>query len=218
MCLALKSQHFLRGINYMNYREMKKIILDLPFDTMTQVYDNGEQAILLYRPSTLSERFKNYDVNTNFQIFLKIGNDKPFRPNHLRLLIDLKLRSRELPELRDDLLLAFDKIFYGEEPLLAIEPLTNVRFTQYINPLDITAILAQLFIIEQDIGYGTRSTFNPPSLYIHGWIRTFIDSEQEIDQIVYRICRNTPPAVKYTCQDNRNHPKYNPNAEYLWYV
>lgn len=218
MCLALKSQHFLRGINYMNYREMKKIILDLPFDTMTQVYDNGEQAILLYRPSTLSERFKNYDVNTNFQIFLKIGNDKPFRPNHLRLLIDLKLRSRELPELRDDLLLVFDKIFYGEEPLLAIEPLTNVRFTQYINPLDITAILAQLFIIEQDIGYGTRSTFNPPSLYIHGWIRTFIDSEQEIDQIVYRICRNTPPAVKYTCQDNRNHPKYNPNAEYLWYV
>lgn len=120
MCLALKSQHFLRGINYMNYREMKKIILDLPFDTMTQVYDNGEQAILLYRPSTLSERFKNYDVNTNFQIFLKIGNDKPFRPNHLRLLIDLKLRSRELPELRDDLLLVFDKIFYGEEPLLAI--------------------------------------------------------------------------------------------------
>lgn len=202
----------------MNYREMKKIILDLPFDTMTQVYDNGEQAILLYRPSTLSKRFKNYDVNTNFQIFLKIGNDKPFRPNHLRLLIDLKLRSREIPQLREELLLAFDKIFYGEEPLLAIEPLANVRFTQYINPLDITAILAQLFIIEQDIGYGTRSTFNPPSLYIHGWIRTFIDSEQEIDQIVYRICRNTPPAVKYTCQDNQNHPKYNPNAEYLWYV
>ncbi len=202
----------------MNYREMKEIILDLPFDTMTQVYDNGEQAILLYRPSTLSERFKNYDVNTNFQIFLKIGNDTPFRPNHLRLLIDLKLRSREIPQLREELLLAFDKIFYGEEPLLAIEPLANVRFTQYINPLDITAILAQLFIIEQDIGYGTRSTFNPPSLYIHGWIRTFIDSEQEIDQIVYRICRNTPPAVKYTCQDNQNHPKYNPNAEYLWYV
>lgn len=202
----------------MNYREMKEIILDLPFDTMTQVYDNGEQAILLYRPSTLSERFKNYDVNTNFQIFLKIGNDKPFRPNHLRLLIDLKLRSREIPQLREELLLAFDKIFYGKEPLLAIEPLANVRFTQYINPLDITAILAQLFIIEQDIGYGTRSTFNPPSLYIHGWIRTFIDSEQEIDQIVYRICRNTPPAVKYTCQDNQNHPKYNPNAEYLWYV
>lgn len=202
----------------MTYDEMKKIVLDLPFDTMTKVYDNGKQAILIYRPSTLSERFKNYNVNTNFQIFLKIGNDKPFRPNHLRLLIDLKLRAREIPQSKKALLIAFDKIFYGEEPLIAIKPLTHIRFTQYINPIDITAILAQLFIIEQDIGYGGKSTFDPPSLYIHGWIRTFIDTEQEIDQIVYRICRNNPPAVKYTCQDNKKHRKYNPNTQLLWYT
>lgn len=201
----------------MTYNDMKDFVIALPFDTMTEVYSNGKQSILIYRPSTLSERFKNYDVNTNFQVFLKIGDDKPFRPNHLRLLIDLKLRSRELPQAKEELLIAFDKIFYGADPLEAIEPLTHIRFTQYINPIDITAILAQLFIIEQNIGYGEKSTFDPPSLYIHGWIRTFIISEQEIDQIIYRICRNTPPAVKYTCQDNKKHPKYNPNAEYLWY-
>lgn len=201
----------------MNYNNMVQIVLDLPFDTMTEIYNNGEQSILLYRPSKLSKRFKDYNINTNFQIFLKIGNDKPFRPNHLRLLIDLKLRSRELPETKEVLLFAFDKIFYGEEPLQAIEPLANIHFTQYINPIDITAILAQLFIIEQNIGYGGKSNFEPPSLYIHGWIRTFIESEQEIDQIVYRICRNTPPAVKYTCQDNKNHPRYNPTPNALWY-
>lgn len=202
----------------MTYDEMKEIVLDLSFDTMTEVYNNGEQAILIYRPSTLSERFKNYVVNTNFQIFLRIGDNKPFRPNHLRLLIDLKLRARELSQSKEELLIAFDKIFYGVNPLDAIKPLTHIPFTQYINPIDITAILAQLFIIEQDIGYGGKSTFDPPSLYIQGWIRTFISSEQEIDQIIYRICRNTPPAVKYTCQDNKNHPKYNTNAECLWYI
>lgn len=202
----------------MTYNRMRDIVLNLPFDTMTEVYNNEKQTILIYRPSTLSERFKKYDVNKNFQIFLKIGDDKPFRPNHLRLLIDLKLRARELPQATEELLIAFDKIFYGEEPLVAIKPLTLIHFTQYINPIDITAILAQLFIIEQDIGYGSKSTFDPPSLYIHGWIRTFIESNQEIDQIVYRICRNTPPAVKYTCQDNKNHPKYNPNATLLWYT
>ena len=202
----------------MTYDEMKEIVLDLSFDTMTEVYNNGEQAILIYRPSTLSERFKNYDVNTNFQIFLRIGDNKPFRPNHLRLLIDLKLRARELSQSKEELLIAFDKIFYGVNPLDAIKPLTHIPFTQYINPIDITAILAQLFIIEQDIGYGGKSTFDPPSLYIQGWIRTFISSEQEIDQIIYRICRNPPPAVKYTCQDNNNHPKYNTNAECLWYI
>lgn len=159
-----------------------------------------------------------YITNYNFQIFLKIGDDKPFKPNHLRLLIDLKLRAREIPQSRIELLTAFDKIFYGAEPLKAISPLTHINFTQYINPIDITAVLAQLFIIEQNIGYGNKSTFNPPSLYIHGWIRTFIASDQEIDQIVYRICRNTPPTVKYTCQDNKNHPEYNPNAKLLWYI
>lgn len=79
---------------------MKQMILDLPFDTMTKVYSNGEHSILVYRPSQLSQRFKDYDVNKNFQIFLQIGNNKPFRPNHLRLLIDLKLRSRELPQVK----------------------------------------------------------------------------------------------------------------------
>ena len=202
----------------MKYDDMLNFVLKLPFDTMTEVYNNGKQSILIFRPSTLPNRFKDYDVNKNFQIFLKIGNDKPFRPNHLRLLIDLKLRARELPQCRKELLIAFDKIFYGVEPLEAIQPLNNIHFTQYINPIDITAVLAQLFIIEQNIGYGNKSTFNPPALYIHGWIRTFIASDQEIDQIVYRICRNTPPAVKYTCQNNKNHSKYNPDAELLWYL
>lgn len=152
----------------MTYGKMKEIVLDLPFDTMTEVYTSGKQSILIYRPSTLSKRFKNYNVYTDFQIFLKIGNSKAFRPNHLRLLIDLKLRVREIPQAKEKLLIAFDKIFYGEEPLDAIEPLTYFHFTQYIDPIDITAILAQLFIIEQDIGYGNKSTFNPPSLYLHG--------------------------------------------------
>ena len=74
----------------MTYDEMKEIVLDLSFDTMTEVYNNGEQAILIYRPSTLSEIFKNYEVNTNFLIFLRIFYFIPFRPNLLRLLIDLK--------------------------------------------------------------------------------------------------------------------------------
>lgn len=147
---------------------MLHFVLKLPFDTMTEVYNNGEQSILIFCPSTLPKRFKDYDVNKNFQIFLKIRDEKPLRPNHLRLLIDLKLRAKELPQYKEKLLVAFDKIFYGNEPLDAIQALDNIHFTQYINPIDITAVLAQMFIIEQNIGYGNKSTFNPPVLYIHG--------------------------------------------------
>lgn len=201
----------------MTYNEMLEIIDNLPFDQMTEVYFNGSQSISVFRPSTLSQRFINYNVKTNFQVFLTIGNNRPFRPNHLRLLIDLKLRAREYPEHNNKLLLSFDKIFYGSDPIKAISGIMHIPYLQYINPIDITAVLAQLFIIEQNIGYGRKSTFAPPSLYIQGWIRTFIDADQEIDQIVYRISRNTPPAVKYTCEDNKNHKNYTPSAQPLWY-
>jgi len=201
----------------MVYEKMLKIVVDLTFDQMTEVYSTDSYSVLILRPSKLSERFKKYDVNTNFQIFLKIGDAEPFRPNHLRMLIDLKLSAREYPKYNVRLLFAFDEIFYGADPIVAVAGLKNIEYTQHIDPLNVTAVLAQLFIIEQTIGYGRKSKFNPPSLYIQGWIRTFIDSEQEIVQIVYRIARNTPPAVKYTCQDNKNHKKYNPSAKSLWY-
>lgn len=201
----------------MTRSELYEKMIDLPFNEMCEIYSIGEQTVSVYRPSHLSSRFKDYDVNTNFQIWLKIGNEKPFKPNHLRLLLDLKLRSRELPESKNLLLKAFDNIFYGMDPIKAISTAKHIRFTQYINPIEITAVLAQLFIVEQDIGYGSKSKYDPPSLYIQGWIRSFINDNQEIDQIVYRIVRNTPPLVKYTCQDDANHRLFNENASPLWY-
>ena len=202
----------------MNYEQQKDNILKLPFDEMILIYSIGKHRIFAYRPSKLSKRFEQYDINTNFQIFLQILDNPPFRPNHLRMLIDLKLRAREIKDSVNDLLIAFDKIFYGDDPINAISKLYSYDFKQFLNPIEITAVLSQLFMIEQNIGYGTRSTFNPPSLYLHGWIRTFISSNQEIDQIVYRIARNTPPAIKYTMQDNLNHRNYNSSRKELWYL
>lgn len=49
------------GSNIKHYREQAQL-------TQVQL---AEQAILIYRPSTLSERFKNYDVNTIFKFFLE---------------------------------------------------------------------------------------------------------------------------------------------------
>ena len=45
----------------MKYDDMLNFVLKLPFDTMTEVYNNSEQSILIFRPSTLPKRFKDYD-------------------------------------------------------------------------------------------------------------------------------------------------------------
>lgn len=201
----------------MNYTELERIIIDLPFDEEKEIYSNKGQTLYVVRPRELSERFKEYDASKNIQIWLKIDGKKPFKPNHFRLLIDLYTRVRECPESKDILLEVFDRIFYGEDPLKLMHLLAPYTYTQAINPIDIEVVLAQLFIAEQNIGFGKKSKYNPRSLYIQGWIRTFINADYEIDQVISGISYNRPPLVGYTKQDDQNHKEYNPNAKPLWY-
>ena len=201
----------------MKYEQLENIIIDLPFEQKKIIYSNNGQTLYIFRPKELTERFSEYDAKKNIQIWLEIDGKKPFKPNHFRLLIDLYTRAREHPDSKDTLLLVFDKIFYGEDPLDVIHLLDEYKYMQSINPLDITVVLAQLFIAEQNIGFGKRSKYNPRSLYIQGWIRTFINADYEIDQVISGISYNRPPLVRYTKQDDKNHKEYNDTVEPLWY-
>lgn len=201
----------------MKYTELEQIIIDLPFDEKKDIYFSNGQTLYVVRPQKLSERFKEYDASKNIQIWLKIDDKKPFKPNHFRLLIDLYTRVRECPDSKDTLLEVFDRIFYGEDPLDIMHMLNTYQFTQVINPTDIAVVLAQLFIAEQNVGFGKKSKYNPRSLYIQGWIRTFINADYEIDQVISGISYNRPPLVGYTKQDDKNHKEYNPDAQPLWY-
>lgn len=202
----------------MYYEDMFSIVEKLPFDTEAEVFSSDTERIYLLRPSVLPRKFSSYNPETNIQIWLEEPGRKAFKPNHLRILIDLKLRMREHPNLKYKFLEAFDKIFYGADPLISIEPLLSYKYTQHIGSLESTAILAQLFIIEQEYGFTGRTKYNPPSLYIQGWIRNFIDSDAEIDILCRRICSFTPPPVKHTCCDDKNHKNYMNSAEPLWYL
>lgn len=102
--------------------------------------------------------------------------------------------------------------------LYAIKPLQKYQYNQHLGSLEATAILAQLFIIEQEYGFNGKSKYNPPSLYIQGWIRSFINSDSEIDILCRRICSFNPPLVKNTCCDDKNHSNYRSNATPLWYL
>lgn len=201
----------------MKYTELEQIIIDLPFDEKKDIYSSNGQTLYVVRPQKLSERFKEYDASKNIQIWLKIDDKKSFKPNHFRLLIDLYTRVRECPDSKDTLLEVFDRIFYGEDPLDVMHMLDTYQFTQAINPTDIAVVLAQLFIAEQNVGFGKKSKYNPRSLYIQGWIRTFINADYEIDQVISGISYNRPPLVGYTKQDDKNHKEYNPDAQPLWY-
>jgi len=201
----------------MKYEEMFEVVRDLRFDSKQSICEEEDFEIIIYRPSKLSKRFKSYDVNKNYQIWLK-HKQREFRPNHLRVMIDLYLRTRSRPELKKDLLLCFDNIFYHNCPEEQIKIFDDEHFEHALNPLRITAYLHQLFIIEQDYCYHRESRYDPPTLFYQGWLRQFMDSPKEIDNLCMSVCRGQPPIEQYTVYENKKHKNYCSEREDLWYL
>lgn len=201
----------------MKYKELFEVVKNLEFDKEKTLCVKNGIELFIYRPSKLSKRFKNYDLKKNFQIWLRKG-EREFRPNHLRILIDLNLRIRARRDLKKILLIIFDNIFYGKDPDEEIKKVEKEKFKHYLNSLRIIANLTQLFIIEQEYCYYKESKFDPPSLFLQGWIREFIDSPKEIDNMCMSVVKGNPPNSYYINKENKKGKGYQSNLEPLWYL
>lgn len=203
----------------MNYVQAFQLIKDMAYDTDITIYRENEYEIYVCRPSELKKRFEKYDASKNFQIWLRDG-DRPFRPNHLRVLIDLNLRVRCRPDLKSELMLAFDRIFYKDDPIEALKEFENEHFDYNLNSINITGVLTQLLLIEQDYGYTSNreSNYDPPSLFLQGWIREFLDSPKEIDNLCMSVCRGQPPMARYTNEENKKSKMHKNTLNPLWYL
>jgi hypothetical protein len=201
----------------MEKQSMFKIVKELEFDKNKVVFKKGDIEIFIFRPSELSARFKGYDPKKNFQIWLRDGT-REFRPNHLRVMIDINLRVRSRPDLKEKLLKAFDNIYYGEDPEKELIELEKEKVEHYLNPIMIIGVLAQLFHIEQEYGYHRESKFEPPNLFLQGWIREFIDSPKEIDNLCMSVAAGQPPKAQYVKLENKKDKKHAPNLKPLWYL
>lgn len=200
--------------------QMIQRVINLPFETYDIILtDNEGVELSIFRPREVPRRLRqNYDPNKNFQIWLKEGNEH-FRPNHLRLIIDLDLRVRSRPDLQEKLAQAFDDIFYGEDPDIVVERFQEDIFEHKLNSLNIIATMMQLFVVEQAINYTSESRFDPPTLFLLGWVRAAICRYKEIDNLCMSIGRFQPPPSRFTEMDNKKkkNRKYNPNRPNLWY-
>lgn len=198
----------------MEYLDLYNKIISLPKGNKMSVLNEDGVEIYILRPT---KTFKAYDINKNFQIFIKEGV-REFRPNHLRVMIDLHLRVISRPDLKDKLLLAFDRIYYRENVLEAIKAIKDEKFAHSLNSLKVIAVLHQLFLMEQELNYNKSSKYDPVTLFYQGWIRQSIDSSKEIDNLVMSICRFQPPATKYTSKENKKNAKFESNLKPLWYL
>jgi hypothetical protein len=198
--------------------EMVRRVIDLPFETHDIILtDNEGVELSVFRPRVVPRRLRqNYDPNKNFQIWLKEVTEH-FRPNHLRLIIDLDLMVRSRPDLQRKLAQAFDDIFFGEDPDIVVERFQDDIFDHKLNSLSVIATMMQLFVVEQAINYTSESRFDPPTLFLLGWVRAAICRYKEIDNLCMSIGRFQPPPSRFTEMDNKKNRKYNPNRPNLWY-
>ena len=204
-------------LTLMQKKEALNLVKKLVFDKEKVILKEEKAMLSILRPSKLKKQFKTYDVKKNFQIFLTEGERK-FRPNHLRVMIDLFLRSRSRPDLKESLLLAFDRIFYGEDPEIALKKLKKEKFEHHLSSIMNTGYLAQFFLIEQEYAYNRESNYEPPTLFFQGWVRQFIDAEKEVDNLCMSLCRNQPPVTKYTALEDKKNKKYSVERVPLWYL
>ena len=201
----------------MEKSELLEVVKELEFDMDFVLFEDEHVKLYINRPSKVSSRFKNYNPSKNFQIWMNEGQ-RTFRPNHLRLLLDLNLRIRSKPETKKELLYSFDRIYYGDDPKIALHRLINKVFEHFLNQIVLIGHLAQAFLVEQEYNYNKVSKFSPPSLFLQGWIRQFIDSPNEIDNLAMSVAKGQPPISKYVDLENKKSKKYAGNLKPLWYI
>lgn len=99
-----------------------------------------------------------------------------------------------------------------------LKKLAKEKFEHFLNPIQITGCLSQLFLIEQEYCYHKQSKYEPPTLFYQGWVREVIDNPKEIDNLCMSVCNRQPPVTKYTNNKNKKSKQFCKYLEPLWYI
>lgn len=185
----------------MEFEKLKEIIASLKMNESKTVYelDDGVK-LFLHRPEKLgrSLKRKTYDPKKNFQIFMKKPEHKDFKPNHLRVLLDLHLKRDSDPKNAEKIFDVIEKIYQGADPLNFKSILTNLKFRMFLDSPLVNVCCAQLFMAEQDVNY-TDGKIQPPRAFMMGYIRMIRTGEFEIDKLLWNSIRHAPKSefLKY---------------------
>lgn len=178
----------------MNYKELLETINKLDVGNSKNIYRVDNTDIWIHRPEKLGRSLKSkekYDIKTNFQIFMRGGDGRAFRPNHLRILIDLHLKLISNSKEAERLFSILEEIYRGKDPLEFKDELSKIKFKMQLDTALVNICCSQLFMAEQDINY-TKGKIKPPRSYLMGYIR-FVKSEKEnIDKLLWNSIRHPP--------------------------
>jgi len=177
-----------------DFKKVKETIEKLEIDNSKTIYklDNGTE-LYVHRPKKLGKSLKKeYEIHKNFQIFMKKPHEEDFKPNHLRILINLHLKKISDPAKAEKIFSILEKVYHGEDPLAYRKELEALNFRMSLDSPLVDVCLAQLFMCEQEINY-TDGKVKPPRAYLMGYMRLVKCGEVEIDKLLWNSIRHPPP-------------------------
>lgn len=177
----------------MEYKELLAFIEKLGIEEREEIYTDGKDKLIIYRPEKLgrSLKNKNYDVKKNFQIILKKPNEEEFLPNHLRVMISVDRKFKHGGEGAEKFFSFIESIYKGEDPEKFKDELSRLDLPEELDSSFITLCLIQLFMSEQDINY-THGKVQPPRSFLMGYLRFIKTQQQNIDKILWSSTRHPP--------------------------
>ena len=178
----------------MKYKELLEVVNKLKIGESKNIYRINNTDLWIHRPKKLRRSLKSkdkYDIKTNFQIFIRGEDGKAFRPNHLRILIDLHLKLISNSTLSERLFSILEDIYNGKDPLEFKEELNKMEFKMQLDSALVNVCCVQLFMAEQDINY-TKGKIQPPRSFLMGYIRFVKSKRENIDKILWSSIRHPP--------------------------
>ncbi len=146
--------------------------------------------------ATRTDKISEHD----FAVGLHIPSREEFYPTHVRLLIDLHLKSTSNKEGALKLLAALESVYKGDDPFPLVEKVGSLTFPMQLDGSDVNLLYAQLLMVEQDFNYSPgkkSSSFDPPRGFLMAFIRWVMSGEDQIDRVITAAVRNYPPPKRF---------------------
>jgi hypothetical protein len=146
--------------------------------------------------ATRTDKLSEHD----FAVGLHIPSRDEFNPTHVRLLIDLHLKTISDNQKATNLFEAFEAVYEGMDCIPIARSFEKVRFPMQLDGADVNLLYAQLLMIEQDFNYGPgkkKSSYDPARGFLMSFIRWVASQRTQIDRIITAAVRNFPPPREF---------------------
>ena len=145
---------------------------------------------------TQTGKFSDHD----YAVGLILPGQSEFYPTHIRLLIDLYIKSESNFNGFKSLHNVIEDVFEGSDPISHIDKLHNIDFPMHLDESEVNLYIAQLLMIEQDFNFGPdaprKSKLDPPRKYLMMFLRWVASRDTQIDRIIFAAAGRKYPAPK----------------------